>query len=422
VIADSLADLAVPIGDLRTLEGNPRRGDVAAVARSLKRFGQRKPIVARHADGVVVAGNHTLAAALELGWTEIAVSWVDDDDATAKAYALADNRTSALGSFDEGALAAMVAEVHAVDPDLLLAASFDEVDLQALGVGVGAGPGLTDPDEVPEPPAEPVSRPGDLWVLGPHRLLCGDATDPEAVERVMAGERAQLMATDPPYLVDYGGGRHPKSESNQGASTKDKRWEHYQEQHLSSELFQKFVAVAFAHALTEAAPVYQWHADLRRAEIIQAWKTNGLLPHQVVIWVKARQVLTYAHFMTQHEPCLYGWPKGEQADHDRRPPANVSTVWQLDQQGASHNIHPTEKPVELFVGELADAQVPAHRPGEPFSGSGSAIIAAHQEGRRCNAVELAPQYVDVACRRFQEHTGIKPILEATGEPHDFTAG
>lgn len=140
MIADSLASLAVPVDRLRPLEGNPRRGDVRAVARSLARFGQRKPIVVRRADGVVIAGNHTLAAALELGWTEIAVSWADDDEATAKAYALADNRTSTLGGFDPVDLAAMAADVQAVDPELLHAASLDLEELERELAGRDAAP------------------------------------------------------------------------------------------------------------------------------------------------------------------------------------------------------------------------------------------------------------------------------------------
>jgi ParB-like chromosome segregation protein Spo0J len=177
VIASSLADLAVPIGDLHPLDGNPRRGDVAAVARSLKRFGQRKPIVARHADGVVIAGNHTLAAALQLGWAEIAVSWVDDDDATAKAYALADNKTSALGSFDEDALAAMVAEVEMVDPSLLEAASFSQ-DLVK--------------NPLPEPGDAPVDPgPGDVWGV---IVRCHSEAEQLALLERLQGEGLEVRA------------------------------------------------------------------------------------------------------------------------------------------------------------------------------------------------------------------------------------
>jgi len=175
LIAESLRGLAVPVAALRSLEGNPRRGDVQAVARSLKRFGQRKPIVVRRSDNAVIAGNHTLAAALELGWSEIAVSWADDDDATAKAYALADNKTSALGSFDAADLAAMVAEVEAVDPELLLAASFDLVT-----------------DQLPAPGDAPVDGgPGDVWGV---IIRCADEREQLALLERFEAEQLDVRA------------------------------------------------------------------------------------------------------------------------------------------------------------------------------------------------------------------------------------
>jgi ParB-like nuclease family protein len=196
----ALAALAVPLVNLTPLPGNPRQGDVDAVARSSAAFGQRKPLVARrigeHAGkpaGIVIAGNHQLIAARELGWSEVAVVWVDDDELTAKAFALADNRTADLGTYDDEALAELLREVSA-DEDLLFATSFSEDDLASLLAGTTAQQGYTDPDAVPDPPLEPVTRPGDLWLLGPHRLLCGDATVHADVQRLMAGERAVLMA------------------------------------------------------------------------------------------------------------------------------------------------------------------------------------------------------------------------------------
>jgi DNA modification methylase len=235
----------------------------------------------------------------------------------------------------------------------------------------------------------------------------------------MADERAVLMATDPPYLVDYDGSGHPDSRVNK-AMTKDKRWDEYKDPAASSDFFADFIGLAFDVGLTERAPIYQWHADLRRHLVQEAWNRNGLLLHQGIIWVKSRGVLNRSHYMWQHEPAVYGWKQGMQPETDRRPPANATTVWQIDQQGACNDIHPTEKPVELFARPIGWHTRPGEICYEPFSGSGTQIIAAHGLGRRCYAIEIAPQYVDVACRRFQEHTGTKPVLEATGEVHDFT--
>jgi DNA modification methylase len=197
MIHDDLKHLARPVDDLKLLPGNPRKGDVEAVKRSYERFGQRKPIVALP-DGTVIAGNHQLLAARALGWEEIAVVTSDDDEQTAKAFALADNRTSDLGHYDNEALAELLADV-AVDPELLLATGYTDADLEALIGEIDVLPPMTgDPDEVPETaPARTVK--GDVWLLGPHRLMCGDSTVPTDVERLMAGKTAALLHADPPY-------------------------------------------------------------------------------------------------------------------------------------------------------------------------------------------------------------------------------
>lgn len=419
MIAEPLQQPPRLIGDFRLLDGNPRRGDVESVKRSLKRFGQRKPIVVRE-DGTVEAGNTTLKAALELGWPEIAVVAFGDDDVTAKAFALADNRTSELGAFDLAALAAMAADVHAADPELLEAASYTEADLNALLAGQRVPEKHTDPDAIPEPPSRPVTVEGDVWLLGPHRLMCGDSASSSDVSQLMDGKRAMLMATDPPYLVGYQGGNHPQSPTNSPA-TREKRWSDYKEHGVSSELYTDFMRVAFDVALVERAPVYQWHAGLRVGALLEAWENNGLLVHQVIVWVKSRPVLTRNHFMWQHEPALYGWRKGMQPANDRRPPSNATTFWQVDKAGAESDTHPTEKPVELSARPIGWHTRPGEICYEPFSGSGSQIMAAHALNRSCYAMELAPAFADVACRRYQEHTGTKPVLAATGQPHDFTA-
>ena len=186
MIIDSLKSLAVPIDKLQGLPNNPRLGDVNAVMASLARFGQRKPIVARYDDGTIIAGNHTWQAAKKLGWTEIAVAYVGDDDVTAQAYALADNRTAELGSYDDELLRELIEAVGSVDLDLLKDTGWSEDAVGDLLAKIEAETSkVVDEDDVPEPPVEPKTKLGDLYQLGRHRLLCGDSTDEANIKKIM---------------------------------------------------------------------------------------------------------------------------------------------------------------------------------------------------------------------------------------------
>jgi DNA modification methylase len=198
MIQNDLQNLAHPITELQLLPGNPRRGDIEAVKRSLEAFGQRKPIVVRRSDSVVIAGNHTLQAAQALGWDEIAVVWVDDDEVTSKAFALADNRTAELGDYDEEALADLINDVGSLNPGLLESSGWDDKAVKELLDRVEQIELPTDVDDVPEDvPA--VSKLGDVWLLGDHRVMCGDSTDANNVSKLMNGKTAQLLHADPPY-------------------------------------------------------------------------------------------------------------------------------------------------------------------------------------------------------------------------------
>lgn len=279
--------------------------------------------------------------------------------------------------------------------------------LAAIGeTGLAAEPPL------PEVPATPVSRRGDLWVLGEHRLLCGSSTEAADVARLMGEDRAVLLATDPPYLVDYQGGNHPQSWVNK-PDVKDKHWDDYVDPTTGLQFFADWLRCALAHSV-ERVPVYQWHAARRQALVEEAWRANGLLVHQTLIWVKARPVLGRCHFMSQYEPCFYGWPEGRMPERGRKPPANQSTVWHIDQQGEQDGIHPTQKPVAIFSGPLQWHARAGEVVLEPFSGSGTQLVAAEQTGRRCRAMELAPQFVDVGVRRWEQLTGREAVLDGDG--------
>ncbi|MBI4565181.1 MAG: DNA modification methylase, partial [Planctomycetes bacterium] len=226
----------------------------------------------------------------------------------------------------------------------------------ARDAGIETSTPLED-DVALEPPEVAVTQPGDLWLMDGHRLLAGDSTKAEDVERLMAGERASLMATDPPYLVDYSGGNHPQSWHNR-PDVKDKHWDSYKDPAASSDFFYAFLRLALDVALRENVAIYQWHASRRQALVEEAWSRAGLLVHQQIIWNKARPILTHSHYMWQHEPCFYGWVEGKPPA--LRPDPCLTTMWRVDQKDSQDGIHPTQKPLELFA-----IPIRSHtRPGE----------------------------------------------------------
>lgn len=409
---------------------NPKLHQVERIRRSMAHYGVVEPPVLDERTGRLVAGHGRIQALSEarsvgldppegvrLGsqgeWlVPVIRGWRSSDDAEAAAYLVTSNELTITPGWNEEGLAELLADM---DRELADIAGFDFDRLSAL---LPPEASTADPDVVPEPPTEPVSKLGDLWLLGEHRIVCGDATDPEVVRLVMAGERSHLMVTDPPYLVDYRGGNHPQSWGNR-PEVKNKHWDDYIDPEAATGFFSSFIAAALVEALSDRPVVYQWHGARRQSLVEAAWKQNGLLAHQQIIWVKARAVLGRSDFMWQHEPCLYGWREGFRPAVERRPPSNSRSVWEVDQQGESDGIHPTQKPVELFRRPILWHSRPGEVVYEPFSGSGTAIIAAEMTHRRCHAVELSPGFVDVACRRFQLFTGVTPRRE-DGEEVDFT--
>jgi DNA modification methylase len=401
--------VATPLGALRPAPWNPRTISderFQNLCRSIQadpEFLWRRPILAQ-ADGTIYAGNMRYRAAEHLGMETVPAIVEDIPDRLARERALRDN--AQWGAWEEDELAVLLDRLRQDGADLGLV-GFDDRDLQALLRRLDEQGGLTDPDDVPELPEEPETKPGDLYLLGEHRLLCGDATNPAEVARLMNGETATLMATDPPYLVDYTGGNHPPSRYNR-PETRDKHWDEYRDPESSVDFFLRFLQLGMEH-LASNAPVYQWHATRRQALVEAAWQRAGLLVHQTIIWVKTRGVLTRSHYMWQHEPCFYGWSEGKQPR--RKPPPNDTTVWHVSQQGEQDGIHPTQKPVELFRRPIQYHTRPGEVCYEPFLGSGTQLIAAEQLGRRCFAMELEPAYVDVAVQRWERFAGTKATKE-----------
>ena len=384
--------------------------NLEAIVASLQRFGQAEPLVVHAPTGRIIGGNGRLVAMRKLGWEKCDVVELDIDELQATSLGIALNRTAELAEWDMASLGRLLEQLRA--EDALGGVGFEDAEIDTLLAELEQ----TDPSDVDDPgpgePSEaPVSRTGDLWLLGRHRLLCGDATKPVDLERLMGGEKAALLATDPPYLVDYRGGNHPQSWHNR-AETKDKHWDDYVDPAHGLLFFQSFLNATLSHCV-ERVPVYQWHAHKRQALVEEAWKAAGLLLHQQIIWAKARPVLTRSHYMWQHEPCFYGWPEGKMPEKAARPQPNATTVWEINQVGQCDGIHPTQKPVELFTRPIEAHTRPGEIVLEPFSGSGTQIIAAEKASRHCSALEISPAFVDVALQRWEQATGQQAVLDGT---------
>ncbi|MFO1052232.1 MAG: DNA modification methylase [Planctomycetota bacterium] len=408
----------VPLDRLFPSPSNPRRNDDAVqhVAASIRRFGFQQPLVAKPS-GEVIAGNTRWKAAKSLGLPTVPVVWFTGSDLDAVAFCIADNKTATFATFDDEALSKLLAKLR--EEDALEGVGFTDEDIDRLIAELDEETKEVGDDEPVEAPETPTTQRGDLWILGGHRLLCGDSTNENDVARLMAGERAVLFATDPPYLVDYQGGNHPQSTVNK-PDVKDKHWDDYLDPETSVEFFATFLRVALRHCI-ERVPVYQWHATRRQALVEQAWQQNGLLVHQTIVWAKARGVLTHSHFLWSHEPAFYGWPEGSMPDKDRRPDPGDRTVWEIDQQGQHDGIHPTQKPLEIFERPIRYHTRRGEVVLEPFSGSGSQIIAAERHGRRCFAMELSPAFVDAALQRWQKATGKPATLDGDGRTFEQIA-
>jgi DNA modification methylase len=268
------------------------------------------------------------------------------------------------------------------------------------------------------------TRDNQLWRIGEHRLLCGDATKAEDVARLMGDERAVLFATDPPYAVGYTGGSHPQSWANRGAANRDKDWSgQYVEaknadvknaEEAGVELYRGFIGMALKHALVRNAAWYCWHASRRQMMLESIWNEFGSFVHQQIIWVKSRPVLTYSTYLWQHEPCLFGWIRGEKpktlrsqvgATADEFP----TTVWEVPSSEVETDAHPTSKPCRLFSLPMEMHTEQGDLCYEPFSGSGSQLVAAQQTGRRCYAIEKSAPFIAVALERMAA-LGLRPEL------------
>lgn len=446
MIAPDLQPLAQPIDTLHLLQGNPRRGDVEAVKRSYDRFGQRKPIVARR-DGTVIAGNHQLLAARSLGWTEIAVVFVDDDDLTASAYALADNRTADLGSYDTEALTELISEVS-IDLDLLADTGYTTDDLDDLIAGLSEDTTTVIPpaEDLPIPTSAPAKTiAGDVWLLGPHRLLCGDSRIPTDVDRLMAGNKINVAFTSPPYAQQ----RTYDERSGFKPIPPDEYldWFEMVQANVKAHLADDgswFINIK-AHAEECERVLYVMdlaiaHKRLWNWKLVDefCWVRPGMPMKQpnrfknsfepVFHFSKNPQIKFRPHNVTVVKETAWKGDGGVNHKEHRSGtgvigetvvgevwPSNVLEIAGVE-PGIQHNaMFPVGLP-EFFVKAYSD---PGDNIYDPFMGSGSTLLAAHQQNRIAYGMEISPTYCDIICRRWQQHTGIQPIAESTGQTHNF---
>jgi len=402
----------IPVDALVPYARNPRRNDnaVDAVAASIKEFGFRQPIVVDE-DMVILVGHTRHKAAKKLGMAQVPVHVATGlTDAQKKAYRIADNRTNEIAEWDNDLLALELEELRMADFDLGTLA-FDEGEIDELMASLDATPeGQTEDDDVPEPPAVPVSKPGDVWLLGNHRLMCGDSTDAAAVATLMNGEQVRLVVTDPPYGVSY-------SDKNKYLNAID-RGNRIQSSiandHLCKEETKIMWKSAFSRMSEVMAPgavVYCFMPQGGDQMMMMMMMTGaGIEPRHELIWVKNNHVLGRTDYAYKHEPILYAWKAGGHKFYGDFQ----TSIFEYPKPQKS-DLHPTMKPVALVEKLISNSSQAGDSIYEPFSGSGTTIIAAQKTGRRCYAMELAPEYVDVAVRRWQDFTGKTATLESTGE-------
>jgi DNA modification methylase len=349
-------------------------------------------------DGTIIAGHGRVLAARQLRIPDVPVMIASDwTDAQKRAYAIADNKLTLNGGWDEELLGLELEELEVLGFDLDLI-GFSESERAALAAQLVEG--LTDPDDVPDPPADPVAQAGDIWLLGPHRLLCGDSTSKADVDLLLAGVKPHLMITDPPYGVNY----DPAWRKRAGVNLNARK--------LGKVANDDRADWREAWALFPGSVAYVWHAGRHTSEVQQSLEATGFDMRSQIIWAKDRFALSRGHYHWQHEPCWYAvrGTTGTNWSGDRKQ----STLWSINSRDDDGHGHGTQKPVECMRRPIENNSSPGQAVYEPFSGSGTTIIAAEMTGRSCLAIEIDPAYVDVALLRWQAFTGQTATLAQDG--------
>jgi len=380
---------------------------VAQIAASIREFGWTIPVLVDEKGGLI-AGHGRIMAARKLGIAEVPVmvarGW---SEAQKRAYVITDNKLTLNGGWSDDLLKSELEGLRDEGFDLGLT-GFSGDELAALFADKTAG--LTDPDEVPEAPETPVSVLGDVWILGKHRIVCGDCTDADVVAKALNGVSPHLMVTDPPYGVEYEAGWRNKA---MPAKNDPARWRDGAGRATGKVLNDDKADWREAWALFPGDVAYVWHAGNMAHVVAESLLASGFDIRAQIIWGKSQFVIGRGHYHPHHEPCWYAVRKGATGhwNGDRKQ----STLWHIEKPRKSETGHSTQKPVECMQRPIENNSSPGQAVYEPFSGSGTTIIAAEMTGRACHAVELSPAYVDVAVKRWEQFTGQAACLEATGQ-------
>lgn len=380
---------------------------IEVLIEGIKRFGWTNPILV-DSEGEVIAGHARLAAAKRMGLKEVpTIAIADLSEAERRAYVIADNQLVLRGAWDMGVLQTELQALKGFGFDLAFT-GFQDLEIGSIMAWAEPNAGLTDPESTPDLPMNPISAPGDLWVLGKHRLLCGDSTKPEHVGRMLAGAKPHLMVTDPPYGVDY-----------------DPTWRNNVLRSDGSRVGARAVGLVSndhqddwsdAWKLFGGDVAYIWHGSLNTPVVATSLVSSGFELRSNIIWAKQQFAIGRGDYHWQHEPCWYAVRRGKRGhwSGDRKQ----TTIWNIDKQHRSETGHSTQKPIECMRRPMLNNSKKGDGIYDPFCGSGTTIIAAEMEARRCWALELEPAYIDVAVRRWQEFTGLKAVLDGTNQTFD----
>lgn len=390
---------SVEISSLSCDPSNVRAHDsknLEAIKASLQRFGQQKPIVIDER-GIVIAGNGTLTAARALGWQSINIVKTELLGAEAMAFAIADNRTAELAAWDDQALVQQLSALHLEDEALLDAAGFTDAELEALvNETTGLKEGKTDADDVPYEMGESRVKPGEIWKLGDHRIMCGDSTDLEQVSELLENDKVEMVFTDPPYLMSFSGSVNPDGSKSQnakyGAILNDK---------MSREDGDEFI-----HKIVQSikkncvGAFYICFYRLGLDYVFRALDKESVKHRALIIWEKGGSTLSNSDYMSRYEPIVYGW-----VDEHRFYGKPAFDIWNI-KRNKVNDLHPTMKPVELCNTAISNSSLKGESVLDLFLGSGTTLIACEQLGRKCYGMELNPDYCEVVIKRWEEFTGM----------------
>jgi DNA modification methylase len=427
-----------PLSRVKPYPNNPRVNDdaVDAVAASLKEYGWRQPIVV-DSEGVIICGHTRFKAAQKLGLEKVPVHVAKDlSPEQIKAYRIADNQTASLAEWNYDLLPIELGELQAANYDLGLL-GFDQDELAKL-LGGDLQEGLTDPDEVPAPPDEAITQAGDLWILGDHRLLCGDSSKPEDLDRLLDGAVIHLVNTDPPYnvkveprsnnaiaagLSSFPGTTHHQGldlARHPGKSKPTQKKLRAKDRPLANDFvtdaaFDQLLDAWFGNisrVLQPGGSFYCWGGYANLGNYPPFLKKHGLYFSQGIVWDKQHPVMTRKDYLGCFEIAFYGWKEG--AGHKFFGPNNARDLWYVKKVNPQSMVHLTEKPTELAVRAMQYSSKPGENVLDLFGGSGSTLIAAEQTGRKAFLMELDCLYADVIVQRFMTFSGVEPVRESDG--------